>query len=348
MMVRPPSIPEKAPRGIKAPAYSGDSAGRMELMSAAELNEAAAALSIPDRTSRTNDPCPRAGTIRLVAPTGRYVVLPTTCKTWRCKACRQRVMALFTMRVEAGCLILGRCAFLTVTYVKGSKRLERAGAVSKDWKELWRKVASSGPNYLALSQWLRVMELTKAGTPHHHLIIGAVPSDVEVNCCPQRMGEPKKAYRARYGRNLVRRFETCLCLAHVVARVWWMVTGDSYIVHTVAVTDAKGSGSYMAKYMTKSFGKERARALGMSRRWSTSKGWPGNGRLQLAQTVGAGWAQVEYLASTVDKKLLGQYRRDGTKVSAVDMLERVGPVGIEEVARKRKYAGIRSKESCFT
>ncbi len=35
----------------------------------------------------------------------------------------------------------------------------------------------------------------------------------------------------------------------------------------------------MAKYLAKTFaGVDRLKALGMSRRWSTSRGWPGNGR----------------------------------------------------------------------
>lgn len=255
-------------------------------------------------------------------------------------------MALFTMRVEAGCWILGRCAFMTVTYVKYSVRLERETRVSEDWKQLWRMLKKQSPMFQSF-QWLRVMELTKAGTPHHHLIIGPIPDDVEINCCDRRPGEPKKAYRARYGRNLLRKMEECECLAHMVARTWWSVTGDSYIVHTVGVTGAKGAGAYMAKYMTKAFSLERSMALGMKRRWSTSQGWPGSGKLQLVQTVERGWGSVEYLAMTVDKSLLGQYKRDGTRASQDDLLERTGPEGIVEVARKRKYARIRSKESCF-
>lgn len=255
-------------------------------------------------------------------------------------------MALFTMRVEAGCLILGRCAFMTITYVKSSYRLENSKRVSLDWKALWRKLTKQYPQFRSM-EWLRIMELTKAGTPHFHLIIGAIPLEWEINCCPPRPDEPKKAYKARYGRNLVKRMEGCECLAHKVARVWQKVTGDSYIVHTVVVTGAKGSGAYMVKYMTKAFSKARAIALGMTRRWSSSKGWPGSGKLQLAQTVGGGWATVEYLAMTVEKNLLGQYRRDGRKAQVEDLLERVGPEGIQIVTQKRQAARRRRIEECF-
>lgn len=107
------------------------------------------------------------------------------------------------------------------------------------------------------------MEVTRKLTPHHHLMIG--PIDGRIRC---------------YGRdfNVVpfrRRFESCECLSHVLSRAWRDVTKDSWLVHTVPVMEGPGAGGYMAKYLTKTFGIEsRMEVLGMSRRWSTSRGFP--------------------------------------------------------------------------
>lgn len=46
----------------------------------------------------------------------------------------------------------------------------------------------------------------------------------------------------------------------------------------------------MAKYLLKTFGAEgRHKALGMKRRWSSSRGWPGSGRLRMKITDEKNW-----------------------------------------------------------
>lgn len=70
------------------------------------------------------------------------------------------------------------------------------------------------------------------------------------------------------------------------------MTGDSYIVHTMPVVGAAGAAAYLAKYVRKSFGAEKRMAeFGMSRRWSTSKGWPGSGALKLQQVE---WSLIQH------------------------------------------------------
>ena len=198
---------------------------------------------------------------------GEVGTIPTTCKTWRCKGCRDRILNLFKARVNIGCSILGKCAFITGTYQAESPRLGRAGCVREDWKALWRRM----PPDLKSLKWLRVMELTKKGIPHWHLVAGTIGENQEARCWGDYLVE--KTYR--------KRFDTCECLAHRFAREWFGVTGDSYIVHGTDVYSARGAGGYMAKYLLKGFDGERARALGMRRRWSTSKGWPGSGHMEL-------------------------------------------------------------------
>lgn len=81
--------------------------------------------------------------------------------------------------------------------------------------------------------------------------------------------------------------------------MWREVTGDSWIVHTVPVLGRRGAGSYLAKYMAKDHVQRGALvAAGFNRRWSTSRGWPGGGRIRLAQSKsagGPGWDRINLI-----------------------------------------------------
>jgi len=202
--------------------------------------------------------------------------------------------ALFRARVTLGVSTLERSAFMTLTYKEGSRRLEDAGCVAKDWRALWRLLNKHHPETKAM-EWMRVMELTKKGTPHHHVVIGPVKG--RIRCWP-RDGFRIAKYRAGLSGG-------CECLAHKWGRLWKLVTGDSYIVHATAVTGAEGAGAYMAKYLVKEFDGERAKELGMARRWSSSRGWAGNGRRRLRQTESAGWARHNWSPHHVGEDLLG-------------------------------------------
>ena len=222
--------------------------------------------------------CPRRGSMWLQSPIGSELVVKTTCKTWKCLGCRERVKALFQLRVETGCSALGRCALITVTYRAGLRESEPAEYVPTDWRRYLKNPVWSSP-----LKWLRVMELTKKGTPHHHLIAG--PIEGRMRCYGNALDI------RRYDQH----FNTCDCLSHRLARPWLEITGDSRIVHVAPVTSARGAGAYMAKYLMKVFGQERpSLELGMTRRWSSARGWPGSGTLQLAQTLRGGWRATEF------------------------------------------------------
>ena len=125
----------------------------------------------PKRGMGTSGACPSQGSMRLVSWDGEFARVRTNCKTWRCVSCRGRMLNLFRMRVESGCLILGRCAFITLTYQADSERLRDARCVEKDWKALWRRLTVQGLQNL---KWLRVMEVTRKGIPHYHLVAGPI------------------------------------------------------------------------------------------------------------------------------------------------------------------------------
>ena len=118
------------------------------------------------------------------------------------------------------------------------------------------------------------MELTKVGTPHHHLTVGPIADKEVISCW-------KEFEIVRY----LERFSECGCVAHEFARAWVTVTMDSFVVHATPVWGPDGAGGYMGKYMQKTFAWEgRAEILGMERRWSSSLGWPGNSLLELKRT----------------------------------------------------------------
>lgn len=230
--------------------------------------------------SGSSSECPRAGYVTMISEDGELVVQPTSCKTWRCVSCRDRVMALFKARVTSGCSILGTCAFITVTYKADTPRGSPASYVATDWAAFLRKVRLTSDRDL---KWLRVMEITKKMMPHHHVVMGTVEG--KVSC---------------YGDSFdIRRFDRsffrCHCLSHRLSRLWLEVTGDSRIVHTVASGGARGAAGYMGKYLQKTFGMEsRLKAVGMTRRWSTGRGWPGSGQLRFTKTVEDGWLIIEH------------------------------------------------------
>ena len=89
-------------------------------------------------------------------------------------------------------------------------------------------------------------------------------------------------------------------MAHTFARAWSSVQGgESYLVHTIEVNSSKGAGKYLAKYMGKNQLDAPERRV-MTRRWSTSRGWPAERRVRLAGSVdGDGWKRRQWAAGPV-------------------------------------------------
>ncbi len=262
--------------------------------------------------------CPRKGSVLMQARDGRVVIMNTNCNTWRCKGCRDRNLAKFKAKVATGVLRLGRSAFTTLTYKADSKQARPANYVAKDWRAFFRRLRTSAPWVWDL-EWLRVMELTKKGTPHHHLVMGMIPPEKRIRCWSRGEKIVAAAYQASAAAG-------CECLAHEMSRAWFAVTHDSWMVHAIPVTSGKGAGGYMAKYMGKEFDGERAQALGMQRRWSTSRGWPGSGRLRLRATLRQDWVRTTFRYGHVESDIEG---------GPVDLLEREGDSLDAERSRQR-------------
>lgn len=210
-----------------------------------------------DKGRGSSSECPRAGAMMLETRDGLRRQVSTTCNTWSCVACRDKNNRRFRTTVSSGCSTLGRCAFITITYKAGSERLRRAGCVQRDWQALSRRLKKHSP-WVSQLEWLRVVERTKKGTPHLHLLMGTIPQEKRINCW--RRSDFKVGV-------FQERMAMCGCLSHEVARSWRAVTrGESWIVFGIPVTSAKGAASYLGKYLAKGF-------VG-GRRYNKSSGWP--------------------------------------------------------------------------
>lgn len=225
------------------------------------------------------------------------------------------------MRVEAGCFRLGPCAFITVTYrVASDTPLRNAASVAKDWRALWRKWKYSEPNQL---HWLRVIELTKKGQPHLHVIVG--PTVSRIRC-----------YGSTFDvQTFKKRFYSCDCLSHRLSRMWWATTGDSWIVHAVPVAGARGAARYLAKYLTKQESFAPLLAAGFSRRWSRSRGFPAGGRLRLRTSIEENWRRTE-----ISHRYAWSVRKE--PYGALELNDPVGDDLVVLLAARNQRQGIRA------
>jgi len=245
-----------------------------------------------DRGSGSSSRCPREGMMLMESrekwSPGRMMV-PTSCNSWRCLGCRDRNLSRFKAMVALGVSALGQCMFITLTYKAGAERLGTAGCVSRDWRAFWRLLRKWYPE---TKEWgvMRVMEVTKKGTPHFHLIVGRVS-----------LGDIRCYGPVFYVKNYLALLQDCECWSHRMGRVWERVQkGESYIVHTVPVTGGSGAGGYMAKYMRKEFDQERGNELGMVRRFSANRRWPREKRRRIISPGTDGWRRTAWRAGVVD------------------------------------------------
>ena len=267
--------------------------------------------------------CPREGSMLLESKEGKRIIVNTTCNSWRCTSCRDKNRARFKAVVASGISNLANSAFITITYKADSQRLLVAGCVARDWKALFRALKKSDPWIVSLPK-MRIMELTKRGTPHFHLVIGNIPEERRIRCFGRSLNIDD--YR--------RRFDDCLCVAHCIARAWARVQGgESYIVHSMPVSSAMGAAVYLSKYLDKGFDAERGERLGMKRRWSTSRNWPSEARSRLKES-GRGWRRTQWASHQVieselemDTELLErretEKQKEARKVSSAKRLLRV-------------------------
>lgn len=265
--------------------------------------------------------CPKWGHVFLTTPNGKTWVAETSCKTWRCKVCRTKMLAYVEARIAAGIIQHGNCLLITVTLRWDGETNRDAEYVQARWRGLLYRLKSRGL-WKTGTEWFRVIELTKNNQPHLHLIL---TSQKQRSRCYSADGIDAKTYK--------KRLATCGCVAHTWARIWLEVTGDSYIVDVQPIITGGGTARYLAKYLTKAAdNQEGMEALGFKRKYSTSRKWPGGRmRFKISKAAGGkGFASVQFTPGTTGKFFMAN------GYAAVDHLERASSNIVVEVMAKNK------------
>lgn len=188
------------------------------------------------------------------------------------------------MKMMYGCLSTGAPSlFITNTYVLNQESdLRDASCVAKEWAALWRLL--KGQAAWKEAAWVKVPELTKRGQIHLHGIVLNVKGRAS---CRTKPTQRKKWMTGNCSVN---------CLEHDLARAWYEVTGDSYVVDCQVVRTANGICNYVIKYMDKTFAnREAIEERGIKRRWSASRNWPRCEPLRLKGTEVEAWTQIKVI-----------------------------------------------------
>lgn len=213
--------------------------------------------------------CPRRGYLGLTCNNGDELIIERRCKTWDCKSCKWQNYQRIVDMITYGCLTQGPYYVITVTLKADRQRNLDAkyvgGLFSRLLREVWKDSREQ------TMRWFKVVELTKKGTPHFHLIVGGIGT-MRDNCLRPEAGNDRSKNLPFNRRWLARQ---CDCLAHVWSKRWDRITGhESFIVDAERVYSSAGIGSYLCKYLVKGFAdREGLLALGFSRRWACSRNW---------------------------------------------------------------------------
>lgn len=248
-------------------------------------------------TAETAD-CLKGGVAWLQTRTGQVFAMPTVCKTYACKGCRNRRRSRFKLMVAIGCSMVDRSWLITVTLKPDTGVLHDADFVRKALRRFWYRLKHQNPN-LDSPGWLAVPELTERGEPHMHMVV----------VFPNYTG-------------------TKTDLARDVQLAWTMAAREdkkvvSFIADTRGVYSGPGAGAYLGKYMSKSEHQRPAlEILGFTRRFSRNHAWPGDQPLRLRGTSEKAWATVSW--SLGDYKDAQMYVRALRAAERSVLCERVG------------------------
>lgn len=225
--------------------------------------------------------CPRSGYVELFAKSGGSYVVRTSCKTWGCKVCRNKRSGYVQAMMERGCSTLKPCYLITLTLRAGSEETHVASFVAAAWARLLRTLKKRSPNLT----WFRVIEATKKGTPHLHLIVGNLG---------QRVANSHGKY-PRYSEKFIRKECKEDCLIHEWGLIWFQET-TAFVVDVAQIYDAAGASRYLGKYLVKGFlDRTRLQALGYERRFTMARNWPRGDQIKLAGSYSDSWDRIVVL-----------------------------------------------------
>ncbi len=232
--------------------------------------------------------------------------------------------------MEHGCLALGDSYLITVTYrTAGSETLKLAPSVAKDWTALVRSLQKKHPKLA----WFKIPELTKKKQIHLHAIVGGLNEQALADCKADGWG--RCAHKRTYD------WATAICskncLEHELSKLWYQITGDSFIVDVRPVLWARGAASYVSKYLTKDmYDRSELWNRGFKRRWSCSRNWPSPQAMHFAITASStDWHERQFVyADSPIKDAMRQEVKD-TKYSLYST--KVGePMARKDDKRRKK------------
>ena len=273
--------------------------------------------------------CPKAGFIILTNYQGRSFVMGTKCKTWRCIVCRKSVLSYVKMRMEYGCLTLGRFYLITVTFQAESESAKDAAHVRARWEQLIRFLKQRSPNLT----WMKIVELTKKGVPHLHLLVGGVGKRTD-SCAP-------KGYEFKFNVHTIHQRCAKDCLIHEWSRAWYAVTGDSFVVHARKGYSPARLANYLGKYLVKGFyQREDLKEMGFERRWSCARNWPRPEKLETITSANGGWAKTQIVSGYgLRDQMAERVERD----KDAGALQRVGDQKVLDIQKEKVEAGARRR-----
>lgn len=272
--------------------------------------------------------CPRSGFI-ILTKGYREFVMTTSCKTWSCEICRKRNLAYVKLRMEYGCSALGEFYLITVTLQADSAHGRDARAVRTVWEQLIRFLKLKSPQLT----WMKIVELTKQGTPHLHLLVGGLGKRKD-SCA--RKGEFKHSVKNT--------FRACAedCLIHEWSQAWFGVTGDSWVVDARKGSTPARLANYLGKYLTKSYyHRKDLEEMGFKRRWSCARNWPSPTKMETITAQEGGWDKTEMIKGYGNEMLRRRVEADKDSIA----LEQVGDlVAINLMNKNRKRAALAAVE----
>lgn len=281
------------------------------------------------------DKCPRWGFIEMTTSYGQQYVMETSCKTWRCPVCRYKRISYVKLMMERGCSILGESYLITLTLKAGDPWTHDAEFVARAWTSLLRRLKRRSPQLT----WFKVVEATRKGTPHLHLIVGGIGKRIP-NCAgkfpPFSVDWINEECRED-------------CLIHEWGRIWWDNTG-AFVVHAVEVYSAAGAAKYLGKYLVKGMGADRARleALGYTRRFTMARDWPRGQKMQLLGTKKGAWEATEVVPRYFRREeMLERVRRSRRAGDCQSVGDRLSATIVERRNKKAQRMKVERMENAL-
>lgn len=248
--------------------------------------------------------CPRQGMVYLASNRNELLALPTNCKSWSCRSCRDRKLGFVASLMQYGLYRLTEPVLLSVTYVAHERNpglLEKyvdAESAKKDWAALVR-ILKRDPHWKQMA-FFRVVELTKKNQIHFHVLLGNVTSTLQT-CRP-----PGKRSRQQWNQCV---FPKCPCMECVISRAWFAVTRDSWVVDVRPIYDTEGASWYLCKYLKKGmYGAQRdeLEARGFIQRYYRSNNWPSGVQMKRRGSLEKRWQRVTFEYSPPNNFMIHQ------------------------------------------